>query len=222
MQLFVKVFTILCFFSFLNLNAQNNPEAEALLSSVAETYKKHAGFEGVFTMKIENKEADISEKQNGTFAVAGNKYKISTPLVDRITDGETVWTVFKEDEEVQETYFDEEEEEFTPSSIFTLYEKNLTYPTIKDTLVFDVEKAKAIDMFPNSSDETYDKIKLIIQSTNDGTNYISMGIVYSKNGTIVTYHLKETNAVEAVTKFDRFKFRAEDYPNLDLDIIDLK
>lgn len=223
MRLIISAFLLLSFFSG-NLLAQNSLEAEKILASVANRYAVHNAFEGEFSMKIENEEAGISDEQDGTFLVSGEKYFLETETVDRITNGETVWTVFKEDEEVQITDFDEEEEEFNPSTIFNFYQKGFTYPDIRDSIVNEIP-SQIIDLFPNDSQASYNKVSLIIMDRNGA--YIHSGIVYSKNGTKITYTLPKINVYD-IAKFkqqkiaQKFIFDEGNYEGLDLDSIDLR
>lgn len=216
MKLLISAFFIASVFLTNVVNAQNSPEAQNILNKIEGIYSAYKGFEGGFSMTIENKEAGIADTQKGAYKVAGDMYVIKTDKIDRITNGESVWTVFKEDEEVQINYFDEEDEEFTPSSIFNLYKEGFTYPTVKDTMV-NGASLKVIDLFPISTEESYEKITLLVNM-----NHITTGIVYGKTGTIVTYNLDKVSAFENVTKRDDFTFDEANYPDLDLDEIDLR
>lgn len=211
--------SIIGLFLFSNIvTAQNDPEAAQILDNVADFYSQFYAFTGEFVMKIENKEADIAEVQEGKYWVLGKKYNLQTSALDRITDGETVWTVFKDDEEVQITEYDPEEEEFNPSTVFTLYKDGFTYPSRKDTLILG-KRFDLIDLFPISTSESYNKIQLVVTSHPLVYNVV----VHSSNGTLITYQVDGFDVLKEVdVDLNMFDYSEENYPGLDLDIIDLR
>ncbi len=216
-SILILIFSL--FFISTNSYAQNDDKAVKLLEVVENRYNAFYSFKGKFEMSIENKEADIAEIQKGNFLVADDKYRIETDILDRITDNETVWTVFKEDEEVQITEFDEEEEEFSPSTIFNIYEEAFTFKNYRDTII-RAQQLHVVDVYPNEEDESFDKVILAIV---DKEFYIKYGIVFTKTGSVITYLLDEFKGFgEEETDESLFQYRKEDYEGLDMEEIDLR
>lgn len=197
-------------------NAQNDADAEAVLEKVSEVYSQIESGQGKFTMIIENLEAGVNENQTGFFFIKDDMYRIESDMLDRVTNGETVWTYFKDDEELQITDFDPEEEEINPAEIFNLYTKDYSYPEYKDTTI-DSFEFHVIDLYPNDEQESYAKVSLII---NKVSNFIVKAVVESKNGSFVTYQI-DSFKPNTLSNNDLFNVSASDYGS-DIDVIDLR
>jgi len=214
MRFLVLIFTF-CLISFFS-NAQNDADAEAVLEKVSEVYSQIESGQGKFTMIIENLEAGVNENQTGFFFIKDDMYRIESDMLDRVTNGETVWTYFKDDEELQITDFDPEEEEINPAEIFNLYTKDYSYPEYKDTTI-DSFEFHVIDLYPNDEQESYAKVSLII---NKVSNFIVKAVVESKNGSFVTYQI-DSFKPNTLSNNDLFNVSASDYGS-DIDVIDLR
>lgn len=208
---------ISAFFVFtFSANAQNDADAEAVLQKVSEVYSQIESGQGKFTMIIENLEAGVNENQTGFFFIKDDMYRIESDMLDRVTNGETVWTYFKDDEELQITDFDPEEEEINPAEIFNLYTKDYSYPEYKDTTI-DSFEFHVIDLYPNDEQESYAKVSLII---NKVSHFIVKAVVESKNGSFVTYQI-DSFKPNTLSNNDLFNVTAADYGS-DVDVIDLR
>ena len=189
-------------------------KAKIILDKVSKKYRTLKAIAADFTLTIENQEAGVSEKQEGRVYIKGEKYKIATTALDRISDNNSVWTHFKAEEEVQITEFDPEDGDLTPAQLFTIYKKDFSY-RLNDELKQGKQVLALIDLTPKDKDMPYYKIRLTI---NKSTNLITKAKVFEKNTTTVTYELENFDTSKNLSD-DFFSF---DESNTDVEIIDLR
>jgi len=185
--------------------------AKQVLNKVSQKYKSFRAIEVDFTLQIVNPDANIDEKQAGKLFAKGDKYRVKTKEFERISDGESIWTHFIKEVELQITSFDPEEGELSPARIFTIYETMDFNYEIKE----ENGKEITIDLVPSSDDETpYNRIRLTVNKSN---YLISKATVFENNGTRFVYAL--SNFKSNVKLNDSyFSF---DFENFEGDIIDL-
>lgn len=203
---------LICFNSF----AQNDAKAQEILEKVSTFYKAQKSIDTEFSLSIINEDADINETQKGQLLVKGEKYKLMTDELIRVSDGYSIWTHFVNDQEIQITEFDPEEDELTPAKIFTIYEDGFKYQYNGLT---DVEgnQLEEIALFPTDQDNPYDKI---ILSINPKTNLIVKANVFSRNGSLIVYKIFNCSFSNPIEDniFTYNTTKLED----DVDIIDLR
>ncbi len=161
---------------------QNVKKAKEILDKVSTKTKSYKTISADFTFSMENLQEDISETNEGTILIKGDKYKVSLMGVDTYYDGKAIYTYMKEAEEVNITEPDPEDEEtLNPATIFTIYETGFKYKYIGEK----TENGKTfyeIDLYPENRDKPYSRIKLKIlkddlqlyslrQVGKDGNNY---------------------------------------------------
>ena len=106
----------------------SNPEARYLLDQVSAETDKHEAIQIVFEYRLNNKAENIQEKTNGELTLKGNQYILSFMGIEQISDGENVWTVMENDEEVQISEIDlDDENAITPSNLLKMYEDGFIY-----------------------------------------------------------------------------------------------
>lgn len=204
---------IISFISFGNLNAQNDEQAKNILDKVSVFYTQQQSIEADFVLNIVNDDAGIDESQNGKLLVKGDQYKISTEELVRVSDGQSIWTHFLNDQEIQITDFDPEEEEMTPAKLFTIYEEGYLYSYVGRENGMDV-----IDLSPEDTDNPYFKIRLFIDS---GASYIKSGTVYSRNGTQMTYSIQNMDFSEGDLGDENFKYDTSRFGS-EVEVVDLR
>ena len=161
---------------------QNVKKAKEILDKVSAKTKSYKTISADFTFSMENLQEDISETNEGTILIKGDKYKVSLMEVDTYYDGKAIYTYMKEAEEVNVTEPDPDDEEtLNPATIFTIYETGFKYRYIGEK----TENGKTfyeIDLYPENRDKPYSRIKLRIlkddlqlyslrQVGKDGNNY---------------------------------------------------
>lgn len=219
-NLTVFVFSMLIAFNGYTQNAESqvDEEAKAILDKVSTIYEKYETIKSGFEMVVELAESDEEEKQQGTFYLKGDSYKIVLDDTEIITDAVTQWTYMKEVEELQISDYEPEENGITPSEIFSIYKKDYTYfYSGKEDM--DKIAYHTIDLTPQDKEQPYFKIRLWI---NVGDNHIEQAKVFDKNGNRYIYKISDFEPNVALEP-NFFSFDVKKYENSEeIEIIDLR
>lgn len=213
----MKKFLIItvCFISTLSI-AQSEPKAEKLAMEVLENVKSYENITIDFTYTLENVAESIKEETRGEVFVMGDKYRLNLMGNTQIYDGEKLYTIIPEDEEINFSRLTEEDDKtITPSKMLTFFEDGYIYK-------WDIEQNQRgrsiqyIKLIPIDSDAEYDNILLGIDKHTKNIN----NLIYSmNNGTrteIRISNFKPNQPLsENVFKFDKSKY--PDYYINDLD-----
>ncbi len=207
----------LLLFSAGNVFAQTDSEAQSILDRVTDTYNTISSFEASFSLNIQNADAGIDENQSGQIAVEGEKYRISTTDINRICDGESVWTHFVEEEEVQINEYDPDDSELSPVRLLNIYKEDFT-ASLNTYEEQDGYRYAIIDLKPNDISMPYFKVRLFVNQDN---NLLTKAVIFEKNSTRYTYSLTDykRNARFNESTFAFDEAAAED---ADIEIIDLR
>lgn len=192
----------------------SDPQAKAILDKVSQRFKALESVQIDFALNIVNKDATINEKQVGKIYIHKDMYKIESSDFDRICNGKSLWTFFKEQNEVQVTDYEPSNNEISPSQLFTLYEKNYDYSINKEAK--PSTKYAYIDLVPKNKNINFFKVKLTIDKA---SNTITKAIIFERNGTQFTYELKNYNSTVKLPD-STFVFNPSAYPNVE--VIDLR
>ena len=109
------------------MSAQNSDKAKALLDEV---YTKVSGYENIFVdfrFELKNTDADINSETRGTVTLAGDKYLGDLFGTKQLYDGNMVYTIIPENEEVMIEAKADNENTFTPTKMLTFYKEGHTY-----------------------------------------------------------------------------------------------
>ena len=202
---------LIIIFSIFQLNSfGQDDKSNELLKQLSENTRSYSFMDVDFDFNFLNTSQEINENQQGNIKISNNKFRLNLNEQIIISDDSTQWIYLKESNELQIMEFDSEDEMLSPNKLFTIYENGYKskYIELKDN-------DHIIDLFPLESSE-FKNIQLHI---NKEKIQISKIILFDKNGGSFTYYITKfiTNTV-----FDEnlFKFKAEEYP--DLEIIDLR
>ena len=132
-------------------------------------------------------------------------------------DGTTIWTYLKDAEEVQITEVEEDnEDQISPGSIFTMYESGYRHEYKKDETVGNINYA-VIYIYPLDLDEkSFHTIKLYIDKDKVELKKI---IILSKEGDTYTYKIKSFQTNTPLNDRD-FVFDLSQYP--EVEVVDLR
>ena len=199
--------------SFMSVSAQQDTKAKSILDKLSAKTKAYKTVKADFQFIMVNKADGTNESQSGSISIKGESYNLSISGQTIISDGESMWTVIKDAEEVQIAEIDEEEEDaISPSKIFTIYEEGFKYKYVKEDAGMHI-----INLYPkDAADRAYHRIALYI---NKAKNQISKVKVYGKDGTVTTYKIK-TFTPNATIPASKFTFNKANYPKYE--IIDLR
>lgn len=135
------LFLLICATS-LNLGAQNlqaeraakstqvkkSDRAKTLLEDVSDKVKSYENIVIQFEYTVRDQEAGMEQETRGDVSLKGEKYRLNLMGITRIFDGEKIYTIIPEDEEVNiSTYVEENDEGMSPSEILTFYEEGYDF-----------------------------------------------------------------------------------------------
>jgi outer membrane lipoprotein-sorting protein len=168
---------------------QVDKKAKTILDELSTKTKSYTSIKSEFSFTFSNKEGKVTETQNGTVYLKGDKYKLELKGQDIYSDGKTMWTHVKDAKEVQINNFDKNAKGITPQNVFTMYESGFNYKYEKE------EKGQhVINLYPKSPDkEKYHTIKLMVDKVKkqitsvkvmmkDGTSQVITVKTFTPNG----------------------------------------
>ncbi|MFT5513706.1 MAG: outer membrane lipoprotein-sorting protein [Bacteroidia bacterium] len=195
-------------FSMTKLTAQD-ATANKILGTVSATYQTYKTIKAGFSISIINTQSKSKIKQNGTLYLKGKKFKITLSDQEIYCDGKTMWSYFKEENEVQITKFDPDAQDINPAEIFTIYQKGFNSKYVGETIVGG-KKIQKIELSPINKAKPYFKVKLDIDKA---THKVVNMSVMNKNGVNSTYSV--TSFTSNLTMNDTFfKFDTKSKPGV--------
>ena len=205
-------YALLLIFSLLTSSAtysQGFEQAKALLDRVSETMKSKQNIRFDFTYVLENKQENIRQELQGEVTLARDKYKLNFLEAIQLFDGNKIYTIVPENEEITVSFPEDEEDiSVNPSQLLTFYEKGYAYE-------WDIEQ--------RVMGRTIQFIKLLPNPSSTDVKYLLLGIdvdqlqVYrlieiGTNGTRTTLTLGQQEFNVQLPQ-DYFDFDAAEYPN---------
>ena len=201
-----KILIIILIFSF-DINAQNDPRAEKLLSKVSNKIDLAESYKIDFKYTLENKLEGINQDANGTVTIQGDNYLLNFMGITQICDSNNVYSIVPENEEVIISSIEEEEEQtIKPSKLLNFYRKG--YLILWDKLQSDYEnKVQFVKLIPSDSNSDIDYLLLGINISN---NNISKLIEIGKNKTKTILNVNSI-VFDPVIEKDIFIFEENNY-----------
>lgn len=127
-----NIFRFICslLLSMLSINsyAQSEKEAELFIEKVLNKVYSYQNIQVEFQYVLENTIEKIKQETNGELTIEKEKYLLHLMGMTIINDGEKVYTIVPEDEEVTISDFDpENEDEISPYKMLTFYEEGYNF-----------------------------------------------------------------------------------------------
>jgi outer membrane lipoprotein-sorting protein len=199
---------LIAFVCFVGIaNAQTDAKAKAILDALSTKMNALETMKFEFAYTMENTAENIKETKTGSIYINGDKYRLYIDDQLVICDGKTVWTVFKEENEVQINSVDPSNQN-TPNKMLTSYNDNYKAKFIKE-----MPKAgmiiQVLDLTPITAQSFY-KVRLEIDKVQ---NMVFSSTVYDKNGTTYTYIVSNFVANPKIFE-SRFIFNKADFPGI--------
>ena len=221
-----KAYTLLILIlNTLVIFSQNDPKAEELLNKVSENIK---GYESMYiniNHNLTNLEEDIDQTNKVSFVKKGTKYNVKWNNITFIYDGEKLFTINPDDEEVTISTEDlDEESTITPNKILTFFEEGYEFKMdiTQDVTVLDYYEQRTrkllqyIKLIPIDSESEIDYILLAVEKKN---NRIYKSIEKGKNGTTTTYTITSFEE-DLPLDDDLFLFNKKEYKDYYINDID--
>ncbi len=196
--------------------AQN--DAKKILDEVSAKTRTFKTMSADFQFSMVNEEMDISEQNNGTIKVKGQKYVVdlSDSGIKVFSDGETIWNYMEDGNQVTVSSVDDSGSELMdPSSIFSIYERGFRSSYVGDAN----ENGKAvykIELFPDSEEYQVTKIEV---SVDKATMMLSSAKLHATDDNIYSILVKKMETNKDFPDSD-FIFDASKYG--DVEVIDFR
>ena len=117
-----KYLLILILIFSVNVNAQNDPRAEKLLSKVSKKIDIAESYRIEFKYTLENKLEGINQDADGTVIIKGDNYLLNFMGITQICDGTNIYSIVSENEEVIISNIEESEDQtIKPSKLLNFY-----------------------------------------------------------------------------------------------------
>ncbi len=192
--------------------------AKNILDAVSKKVSKSKGIKIKFNYTVNNKQNGYKETQKAYVFMEGQKFKAIIPQFEIISDGKSVWTYSKEDEEVTITDVDTSEISiFNPMKLFTAYKTGYKYLLIGVEKI-DNKEYNVIDLYPEDTENS--PYAIIRIKTNKATNEIYSLKTSGKSGVNYTFEIVEYKS--NLTFPDKlFVFDKSKYPD-NIEITDMR
>ena len=190
--------------------SQNAEEAEILLNKVSENIKSYYNIYINYTYTLSNLEEDINQTNKGSFVTEGDNWKFVMLGVTRIFDGEKLYTIIPDDEEVTiSTQNPDDESTITPNKMLYFYEEGYNFEM--DIVQYvGRKKIQFVKLIPMDSDA---EIKYILLGIDVEFNQIYKVIETGINDTQTTIAIVDFEVnlplEESLFVFDREKYFEE-------------
>lgn len=207
---------IIALLSVFTINAQNADKAKTLLNEVSSKVKSYDNMVIDFKYTLENLEENVNQETRGDVSIKGDKYVLNLMGTTQLFDGEKIYTIIPEDQEINISKYQEEDaNNITPSKMFTFYEDGYTY---KWDITQDVKgrKIQYIKLTPIDSNADVKNILLGIDSQ---TKHIYNLIQTQENGTKITIIVKSFKNNQPLAK-NLFTFSEDRYKDYYINRLD--
>ena len=200
--------------------SQDNSDAELLLNKVSENIKNYENIYINYAYTLQNIEEDINQTNNGSFVTEDEKWRFEMLGVTRIFDGNKLYSISPDDEEVTISGQDPEDETtITPNKMLYFYEEGYYFEMDESRFVGNGQfrkKVQYVKLIPKDSEA---EIKYILLGIDTEFNQIYEVIETGKNETVTTISIVD---FEFNLPLDNklFVFDKEKYQDYYMNILD--
>ena len=196
--------------------SQEANEAEKLLNKVSENIKSYDNIYINYTYTLSNLEEDINQTNKGSFVTENDNWKFVMLGVTRIFDGDKLYTISPDDEEITiSTQNPDDETTITPNKMLYFYEKGYNFE---------------MDIVQYIGRKKIQYVKLVPMDSNAEIKYILLGIDVEFNQIykVIETGINDTQTTIAIVDFEvnlpleesLFIFDKEKYKDYYMNILD--
>lgn len=189
----------------------SDPAAKAILQKLRQKYEGYPSFQADYTLTIELPEQP-AEVQQGTLARQGDKYHLELGSQEVISDGEALYLILHNNQEVQINDMPEEGEDqsiLSPQALLSLYESDKFVYTLVNEVDRNGTVAQQIEMKPLDKYADYSKVRMEVdKKRNEVMNVIAFG----KDGSRYTFTLNKMTPNKSFPA-GHFTFNKSNFPN---------
>jgi outer membrane lipoprotein-sorting protein len=170
------------------LYAQNDTQAKNLLDQVKNQYNNYSSIDITFEYKLNNRKEGIDQRTEGTLIASGDQYRLNVMGLNQIYDGEMLYTIIDENQEVMIQEGTDDEGSVSPKQLFDFYTTGYRFQW---------------DILQNISGKKIRYIKLIPTDPKSQVEYLLAGIDINRKQ---LYRLIEvgTNGTESTITIKKF------------------
>ena len=188
--------------------SQNSNEAKALLDEVAEKVDGYKNMRLEFIHKLDNLDADVHQETRGSVTLEGELYHLNYMGTEQIFDGNKIYLIIHEDEEVIiQDPNNNEEETLTPSKMFSFYKNGFAYEMGELKTIKGI-KIQYVKLTPIESDS---EITSILVGVDVNTKHIYNIIETGENNTVTTLEVRSFKTNQPISEklfiFDLEKYK---------------
>ncbi|NOZ34712.1 MAG: outer membrane lipoprotein carrier protein LolA [Chlorobi bacterium] len=218
LHLLILIFLLSFAFVSAQVELTKDPAAKKILDAVSKKVSHNNGIRIKFTYTTDNRQTDFHDTQKAYVFLKGQKFKVIIPKIEIISNGLTVWTYMKEDNEVTISDTDTSDVSiFNPAKLFTAYKQGFKYLLIGEETIENV-KYYVIDLYPEDSENSpYSIIRIKI---NKNTKEIYSIKTSGKSGVDYTFKVLEYKADIKMPQ-NLFVFDKSKYPS-DIEVTDMR
>ncbi len=211
------IFLFIAIISYNNIAvSQEADEAEKLLNKVSENIKSYNNIYINYTYTLSNLEEDISQTNKGSFVTENDNWKFVMLGVTRIFDGDKLYTISPDDEEVTiSTQNPDDETTITPNKMLYFYEEGYNFE-MDIVQYIGRKKIQYVKLVPMDSDA---EIKYILLGIDVEFNQIYKVIETGINDTQTTIAIVDFE-VNLPLEESLFVFEKEKYKDYYMNILD--
>ncbi|MGB2088312.1 MAG: LolA family protein, partial [Psychroflexus salarius] len=108
--------------------AQSDAKAQNLISEVLSKVKAYDNIQVEFSYILENTQEKLKQETRGSLSLKDEKYLLNLMGTTQLFDGEKIYTIIPEDEEITiSSYNPENDNQLTPSKMLTFFEEGYIY-----------------------------------------------------------------------------------------------
>ena len=196
--------------------SQEADEAEKLLNKVSENIKSYDNIYINYTYTLSNLEEDINQTNKGSFVTENDNWKFVMLGVTRIFDGDKLYTISPDDEEITiSTQNPDDETTITPNKMLYFYEEGYSFE-MDIVQYIGRKKIQYVKLVPMDSDA---EIKYILLGVDVEFNQIYKVIETGLNDTQTTIAIIDFE-VNLPLEESLFVFDKEKYKDYYMNILD--
>lgn len=203
---------IVVFLAVCSISLAQAQGAKTLLNEVSTKVKGYDNIVIDFKWNLNNAKEGVNQDTRGDVSIQGDHYLLNMMGITRIFDGQKIYTINPEDEEVTiSNYSSEDDKEITPSKLLTFYEKGYTYK-LDITQTVKGRKIQYVKLIPIDSKA---EIKDILLGIDAQSKHIYRLIQTDANGTKYTLTVNSFKTNQPLSKtlftFDEAKYEKDGY-----------
>ena len=200
--------------------SQDNLDAELLLNKVSDNIKSYENIYINYAYTLKNLEEDISQTNNGSFVTENDNWRFEMLGVTRIFDGDKLYSISPDDEEVTISSQDPEDETtITPNKMLYFYEDGYYFEMDESRLIGNGQFRKKIQYVKLIPKDSEAEIKYILLGIDTEFNQIFEVIETGKNETVTTISIVDFE-FNLPLDANLFVFDKEKYKDYYMNILD--